>query len=314
MQSFIMMFSSATGMNLKQISTIPWSDDHFDMSNEIQGFKSIKARSGNKMTTFHLSHDFVKYFKKYLNLRREILDIYGAKEFEFLFFSTAVGIANLSSDFSPNFNNRLRRNFDIDIKINTRMWRAYKSDWLIRNKDIVTTAMILQNSPQTVVKHYSEGSDSVADKEMTKFFSTYKHNIIISKRVKSKSIALGQCTNAQNPKKLQESAIPTNCTTPEGCLYCENYRVHADEPDLRKLFSCQYVLNSSRTLLDSNAQFEEIYLPVIKKIDLAIEKIESTARIDRKDIEKIRISVFNHEQLDPYWMGKLKMLENLGVI
>ena len=42
------------------------------------------------------------------------------------------------TNFSSNFNARLRHNFNIDIKINTRMWRAYKSDWLVRNKDITT--------------------------------------------------------------------------------------------------------------------------------------------------------------------------------
>ena len=313
-QAFIMMFSSATGMNLSQIASIPWTKDEVEISNKIQGFKAVKARSGNRTTTFHLSQDFVKHFKRYLDLRKTILAMYDIDNYDLLFFGAGIEIKELGTNFSSNFNARLRHNFNIDIKINTRMWRAYKSDWLVRNKDITTTALILQNSAQTVLKHYSAGSETTANLEMTEFFSTYYKNIVISKSTKSKTIAMGQCTNIEKPKPLHTSTIPVNCSTPEGCLYCENYRVHADELDVRKLFSCQYLLNSSRTLLDSNAQFEDIYLPIIKRIDIAIEKIESSGKIKKEVVEKIKSSVFNYEQLDPYWMEKLKMLENLGVI
>ena len=45
-------------------------------------------------------------------------------------------------------------------KVTPRQWRAAKSDWLIRNKDPATAALLLQNSERTTLRAYAAGSES----------------------------------------------------------------------------------------------------------------------------------------------------------
>ena len=307
LQSFVLMFSANTAMGLGQISALEWEDEILSVEKDKQGFKTVKCRAGGKVVAFYITSIFLELFRKYLKLRRFVLEAFNHKSSKYLFFGVNGGeIRQLGLNLSTDFHSRLARSFDFPYKVTTRMWRAYKSDWLIKNTDISTTAMVLQNTPATVMKHYAEGSESQASDEMSRFFSRYKDRVIISGSAESVRTSVGQCLDSEKPTQ--------NCSKPEGCLFCEEYRVHADEMDVRKLLSLEYMIQITRSLSESQEQHDHLFGAVKERINAVIGEIRDSKKMHSKQIEVIRGEVFNFEKLDGYWLNKLKLLETLELI
>jgi len=222
-QAFMMMFSANTAMSLSLISDIKWSDDDFTTVKGVQGFRTIKYRAGNKEVSFMVGTSFVRFLTKYLKLRRYLMDAHNRSNYEYLFFRIVRGeVKRLSMNAGYNFNKRLQNLFgmaETDL-VGMRQWRAYKSDWLLNNTDLTTTAMVLQNSETTVLKHYAEGSNKNADIELTNFFEKFKESTVIGEETPSSAISIGQCKSQGNPI-LNAEKIPfePNCKKPEGCFF-----------------------------------------------------------------------------------------------
>lgn len=312
-QAFIMLFSANTAMNLGQLVSLPWIDK-YEMVNERQGFKGIKYRADGREVTFFISSNFVSLFKKFLTLRRYILKARGQSSFPYLFFRLVNGLPReCGMNISTDFHNRLKNCFDFNIKITTRMWRAFKGDWLIRHTDVNTTATILQNSPATVLKHYSEGSEFTTEKELSTFFSEYKKKLIITKSSNTQSLAIGQCEN-QKPIPLPNAPIAPDCTSFEGCLFCNKYRVHADFEDIKKLASFKYILELSEPIAHDSNHYNLMVSPLIIRINEVLEQIYETAKFSKVEFEDALDDVYKNENLSPYWSHKLNLLEDIGGI
>jgi len=316
MQSFIMLFSANTGMGLGLMANLGWEGDEYDVAIEKQGFKTIKHRAGNKMVSFLVTSNFLAVFRKYLKLRAYLLESHSGQSCNYLFFRVINGkLLPLSMDVSTHFNIRLNTLFDLDIKITTRQWRAYKSDWLIRNSDLVTTAMILQNTPDTVLKHYTAGSEATAISELTSYFEQFNKKLIIRNNELSKSTSVGQCISIDIPINIAEiSGFKPDCKKPEGCLFCKQYAVHADEADIRKLLSFKYVIEQGRPLATSNEHYQDLFSPVIARIENIIEAILASNQAMKEVQVRMSKEVYDFEQLDPFWAGKLKMLVDMELI
>lgn len=196
-----------------------------------------------------------------------------------------------------------------------RQWRAYKSDWLIRKTDIATTALLLQNNKETVVKSYMAGSKISADNEMTAFLNSMHLKVIKAKETPTTDISVGHCLKHNEPRaEVSESVIQPNCHQPEGCLFCDKYRVHADEDDIRKLYSCRYVINETRTLAASEVHFEKVFGVVLNRIDSLLKFIASKNNVLSHTVERIKYEVMEEGKLSSYWASKLQMLTELAVV
>jgi len=316
MQSFIMLFTVNTGMNLGLTSNLLWGNNNYTIDRDQQGFKTIKYRAGNKIVSFIIASSFVVAFNKYLKLRLYILNSFKINKYKYLFFSVTNGkITPLSMNFSTNYNERLKRLFDINKTINTRQWRAFKGDWLIRNTDLSTTSMIMQNSPRTILKHYSEGSEKNAASEITSYFKEFSKNIIITNNTTSKQISTGQCLSENTPAHDGTKTIFTpDCNKPEGCLFCTHYAVHADTTDLRKLYSFKYILQQTRIMSANNEHYNNLFITVINRINEIIKSIKSINLETNKMADIIKSEVFISERLDLYWLKKLEILIDLELI
>ena len=99
---------------------------------------------------------------------------------------------------------------------------------------------------------------------------------------------------------------------PEGCLYCDKYKVHADETDYKKLLSFKYVLEISETLAHDEEHYERVVLPIIEKIDEAKNQILGSGILPSEIVKQITIEVYQYERLDKYWQKKLDLLVDLG--
>ena len=314
-QAFIMMFSANTGMGLGLISAITWQDGRYELDKNKQGFRTVKYRANNRFVNFMITSSFVPAFKKFIRLRQYLLESLDCNGFENLFFSVVSGKPRIQKmNLSTDFHNRLRICFDYDAKVTTRMWRAYKSDWLIRNSDVSTTSMILQNTPMTVMKHYAQGSQAQAEDELSTFFEQYKQRLIIPDGEKSISISVGQCADAKRPEAIYKSTVTPDCAKPEGCLFCDKYRVHTDETDVRKLLSCKYVIEKTRIVSHNEDHFQRLFASVLNQIDWIIEQVEGSKLLSNSVVNHVRKEVYELEKLDNYWLHKLALLEDLGVI
>ncbi len=313
-QAFMMLFAANTGMSLGQMANLRWSPD-YEIKNERQGFRTVKLRAGGRHVEFFVESAFLKLFYKALELRHYIISGVGQKDYEFLFFSfNGKTIYPLSMNLSTDFHRRLEICFGFQGKITTREWRAHKSDWLLSHTDLRTTAMVLQNTPDSVRKHYAEGTEKRAGEELTEFFGKLKQSLVVESEDDTTPIISGQCVSFANPEALDEKYVKPDCATPEGCLFCAHYRVHADIQDYRKLFSLKYILQQSRHLAKSEAHFTDFITPVVKRIDDLGQVIEANSEAGPEEFRAVRRDIEDNEKLTGYWEKKLRLMDDLGII
>lgn len=313
LKTFLILFLAQTGMSLAQAFSLPWSDQ-YDVSTTNQNFRTIKYRASNKVVFFELPVSFMPRFREYLELRKFILS---NQTCDYLFFSMGSNGSGLPSKLENlelgHIYNMLRR-LDPDIQdIKSRQWRAAKSDWLLRNTDPSTTALILQNSEKTVLAHYAAGSETAQIEEVGSFLNKVSEMVIDKGQVVEGGVdrAVGYCSSYGAPKIVKRpTPIQPDCKVPEGCFFCEKYRVHADETDVRKLISCRYCLQHNIQFAVSD-EVRTRLMSVIEKIEKALSEI---SLIDKKMVIRVTKEVEDDGELDQYWARKLEMLMEIGLI
>jgi len=312
--AFVTLFIANTGMNKAQVFDLTWNDN-YEIGVERQGFRTIKWRAAGRECHFEISVSFMQNFKRYLQLREYLLN---GTQFDFLFATLgARTIAKpkkmISADLD-NFNRTLRIIDPGLPKVAARQWRAAKGDWLIRNTDPATTAEVLQNSEKTILKHYAEGSETIHLNEMSNFLNCVAETVINKGQPVELGTerAVGICSSFGAPHQLKyDVSVRPDCRNPEGCLFCDKFKVHADERDTRKLLSCRYCLKQTSHLASSEEQFQELFVPIIDRIKSLLDEI---SRRDEQMVSRIMHEVDVEGELDHYWAGKLEMLTALELI
>lgn len=311
LNTFIVMFSAQTGMNWAQIENLQWSDD-YEIGVERQGFRVIKPRAGNREIYFELPIQFMPTFRRFLELRRYLLNERTCNTLFFGFgFNLATGYPRKIKDIMGSTFKCLRRIDPHLPKIKSRQWRASLSDWLIRNTDPSTTAMILQNTEKTVLSSYSTGTESSQVEELTEFFDNV--STVLSKNQfinKGNELSIGLCSSQGEPLQISRNMpIQPDCKKVEGCFFCDKFKVHADEKDARKLLSCRYFLNQTSVRFNNREQFGLVVGPVISRIDWILKEISTK---EEKLVPRITREVDQGGDLDPYWASKLEMFMELS--
>ncbi len=312
-QCFTMLFIANTAMNIAPLSQLEWeTNNDFESSKDMrQGFRTIKHRAGNALVEFHITNHFFPYFQQYIKLRQWILQGVKAP----LFFT--LDKQQMPKKINDTLAFKLRKKLEkFEIKIpSAREWRAYKSDWLIRTTDVATASLLLQNSEETILRHYAGGSKIRADQEMTTFLKKLHEKVVKPETISTLDISVGQCREHNVPEsEIHHDSIQPDCYQPEGCLFCTKYYVHADDQDIRKLYSCLYVITESRVIADSEIHFNKVFGAVIKRITFLLDAISMKSDVLKHKVEKIRREVTEEEKLTNYWASKLQMLVELEMV
>ncbi len=315
--AFVQLFLANTGMNWAVLRKLPWDDDHV-VDVDGQGFRAIKFRARGKLVSFRIEIVFLPMFKRYLELRRYLLNGTKCRALFFTFGPHFAGQPKpMGAIVLANLSRSLRRIDPSLPRVLARQMRANKSDWLIRNTDLSTTAHILQNTERTTTKSYINGSESRAIEEMGLFYEKLSQVILDPGKVvtASMSSALGECTAYGSPKPTDEAPpITPDCHQPEGCLFCDKYIVHADERDTRKLLSCRYCFYHTAHFSASEEHFQSLFGEVLKRIDAILREIGKRSDENAKMVERVRAEVEDEGNLDNYWGLKMQMLRSLGVV
>ncbi|WP_444997901.1 hypothetical protein [Aliikangiella sp. IMCC44359] len=315
MNAFLLLFIANTGMGWSELTKLPWRDT-YEVGVDVQGFREIKYRAFDKEVSFIVTSSFLPLFKSYLELREYIVSYF--ENTTLLFFtlsltSTKRKLSKLGRTKIPQICRGFRI-FEPTIPIITaKEWRAAKSDYLVRSSDIQTAAFLLQNDERTVRDHYTKGSKTKAIAEVSDFLERIVSKVKGNSAEETES-ALGSCDNPGEPSSEQNPPIVPDCRKGEGCLFCKHYGVHADEKDIRKLFSCKLCIESASHLSGTFEDYLIMFGAVLNRIDALLELFEKLSQGHKELVERIKSEVFEDGELDSYWELKYEQLLNLGVI
>ncbi|MEM4889411.1 MAG: hypothetical protein QXJ64_08250 [Thermosphaera sp.] len=310
-KAFMNIFQANTGMNLKQVISLPWGEE-FEVGKADQGFRVVKWRAGGVSINFRTTVRFIKIFEGFLEFRSKLLQ---GRKSATLFFSinNTRGIIKFDSAVQVGFERFIRKIDSNFVLVKTRQWRSAKSDSVIRNNSVSTVSGALQNTQSTVVSHYIEGSEIDQKRQFKSFFEALS-KVVVSITHGLKDVALAKCESPGTPLMVGHGAVVPDCKSEMGCLFCESFRVHASEVGIRKLVSCHYFVQRISYLNPSDQSQDDFYLPVLRRIDEILNYISKISPEMNELVKRVRESVYDDFELDSYWSGRIEALVQVGYL
>ncbi|WP_041650900.1 hypothetical protein [Aliarcobacter butzleri] len=318
LKAYFLHFRMITGMNDSTAATLFFNED-YEISKSTYFFRNIKYRARNKLVEFQIRKEMVNYFKKFIKLRRFILN---GNEMDYLFFLDYGEKVRITSfQFKGSFGGDSCQQFikKIDPKIpiiTARQDRVNKMYYIINKHGAVTASKLGQSSLYNIINNYHGETEESYTSEITNYFNKLNESLISRKNDKVENINSGQCREFGVPdnKIVINDAIKIDCKSAEGCLFCSKYCNHADEMDIRKLISLLYVINESKYISKNEEYYLFIFSDVINRIEEILKVIKTVLKEKSHIVEDIRVDVFENENLTPYWEQKLNMLVKIGVL
>lgn len=161
--------------------------------------------------------------------------------------------------------------------VTLRQLRAYKQQHLVRHHGLIAAADAMGHTIATSVASYSAAQEGVQANEMGRFMSSLQKTVIrhASRSNTLVSVPVGGCASYGNPSVSGPTPpVEPACTKIEGCFFCEQFRVHADEEDLRKVLSCQQILMRIRHLQGESEQADRVYGSVLGRVEVLLREIQ----------------------------------------
>ncbi|MEM5343383.1 hypothetical protein [Paraburkholderia azotifigens] len=332
--SFAVLAIGDSGANLAQIAHLRYSDELYQQLRNADTvtmrFKEIKFRARDKEVPVHFTPVVRRRFPAYLRLRERLLDTFPNERLDELVFlrvklaspmdgGALVGATDVVGLLDA-LRTRFKTWFGAEIpKITLRQLRLHVGNKFTEIAGPKVSADRLGHTLLTAIRNYNNGSASRRNSELTDFFSSVVKSAIEAARkpgIVSRGevdLATGVCKDRGHPEKL--NAAPTNiepdCRKTEGCLFCDKFRVHADETDIRKLLSCQYVMNRLALIRGSARQVEATYYAIMARIQTLLDELRQRV----PDIYgAVDIDVRCNQNLSPYWAARFNQLCLLGLV
>lgn len=312
--AYFMHFLTLTGMNDSVASRLKFNHS-YEIKPESIHFKVIKYRAGNKKVSFSIQSEFIEDFKLYLKLREKLLAKYNSSLSTFFIKSVVYKVTSPDTDGTTTSKIRklIKTLTGNAIGGTSRQLRVTKGVWVRSKYGETVSAYSLQHNVGTSIKSYTSQTEEKTIDELTKYFDKLNTKVINRNDSAIDITEVGGCSDMDNPSNLNNSNIPSDCTENEGCLFCDKYKIHADEVDIRKLLSLKYVIEQSRVLSKSEEQFYLFFGAVLKRIDELLLLLKKTNPLLGEQISKIKSEVFEYGKLTPYWIKKIELLDTLGV-
>lgn len=286
--------------------------------------KAVKFRAGNKLIEVHLSATTMTRLATYLHIRQSLVDALGSDIAPMFIrcsypkaYHEPTSISPLRRDFLQTLRKRVKA-IGVNLgDVTFQELRVFKQQDLVRRAPLPVAAKLMGHSVKTAVKAYSKASDDIHRRELSSFLESLQETVLkpnqrAIKGVSLQVIPVGSCAEHGKPSSVKASAIlEPNCNKVEGCFFCDNYRIHADELDLRKLMSCRWVLQKIVPLNSDSLQAYRVYTAICDRIDALLGELK---RRNPSMHETVRVDVEENGQLTDYWSRKIQQLYLLSML
>lgn len=329
--SFCYALIADSGCNWSALRYIDFENITFIKELDKTRLISIKPRAEYKIQHIEINARFIPFFRKYLKIRK----LMGVKErYGVFIFNDKYQLKLL-----PAKGNTLsiKRQIEYLLKskvpwVGARDWRWNVSyEYLNASKgDIRMVSRVLGNTQTTVRKHYAFSDFETSAIELTTFYRelaefsrrrvrTSKKPIPVKLNVESTKTLSGRCggkniEDAILVKGFTKEATQPDCGIPSTCFMCENYALHADEHDFKKILSIKYWLEAQgRRVASNDDEFLGKYQPIIERI----EEILAQAILHYPEAIKTIADVTQQVdagQYDSYWQIQIDALIDGGFL
>ncbi|MBU7435783.1 hypothetical protein [Paraburkholderia fungorum] len=332
--SFAALAIGDSGANLAQIVQMEYSDEVHEQLNDASivtmRHKEIKLRAGGKEVPVHFTSVVRKRFLTYLRLRERMLGMFPNEALDGLLFlrikykwapnaRTAIDIADMTRLLEA-LRWRFKSWFGSQLpSVTLRQLRLHTGNAFTEIAGPKVSADRLGHSLSTAIRNYNNGPQSERNSELSKFFGSVARSAVEAGRAAKgnastdSDLAVGVCKEQGRPERLIAApvSVEPDCRKTEGCLFCNKYRVHADETDIRKLLSCKYVMNRLALGSGSADDVEAIYRAIMTRIQTLLDELQQRS----PDVFKtVRKDVQVNQNLSPYWAARFLQLCLLGVV
>jgi hypothetical protein len=309
----LLLASNRTGIDgYEDYKGIPWG--YFTKETYAKSywkFSYKKGRANHKKVEFKLLKTDYPLFVRYLNLRKALITAYGHTEEDcgLLFFSYSKGC------FKP-FSKTVKfvKFFPEVPKLTAQIARATKSDILLHStNDIRLVSEILQNTPQTVLQSYAKGTVRGHVQEIGNYLTNI--SVVVRQTAREPNeieSEVGEC-DSLNPNAIESTPnhIKPDCASKEGCLFCDKYRVHADEKDVRKLLSYLYFIQDAELSLSQTDHFEAFFKPVFERITEILTYIKEISEEHEEMVIQLEEEVLEDGELSEFFERELELKERI---
>jgi hypothetical protein len=290
--------------------------------------RAIKFRAGDKLVPVHLTALTTTRLRTYLSVRRAFVASLGGLDIRPFFlqgaYPKAAGPERSPTAIRPidkALLAYLRRKFSIvgaDLpQVTLRQLRAYKQQYLVRHEPLHVAAEMMGHSVETAVRAYSKAQEGLREAEVGQFLGSLEKTVLTaSKGLQGKSpseaLPAGACADYGRPASSGSTPpVQPDCAKVEGCFFCDNYRLHADERDLRKLMSCRVALKRIALIQPDSARAQRVYVAIVDRIDALLGEIKRRLPQVYNDVRR---DVDERGNLTTYWSTKLQQLHLLGML
>lgn len=314
--AFQFLFFANTGVNVSVAQHIE-TDGEIDSSTLNQNYRTIKCRAQGREVDVVAPAAFMPDLRRFMALRKYLLN--GAS-CPYLFFTLGGSNAKpptLSSANTFDKQYAVLRGIDPKLpRISARKIRATVEDYYRRNTDSAIAARVIGHSEAVADRNYLAGSPIDHQEDMTLFLNRVseiakKQKVVADGSDVGNARSLeegGRCRDFGHPEAMAEGiSIKPDCR--QGCLFCANRILIANEEDVRKVASAAFVMEQ----LILGPQSEADFRPQIQKCD---EDLDAIASFDgcRDMVKLVREDVHENGNLTPYFADKYQLFLELGVL
>lgn len=308
--------------------------------------KAIKFRAGGKPVEVHLSAQTVTRIRTFMQVRQALVDGVaqgtecGVGDIAPLFVQGRFGNSSRYADptdvgpLHREFLQALRRRIKalgtkkrrVKLPLVTlRQLRAYKQQDLVRRASVAIAAKVMGHSVQTAIEAYCKVQEATKHGEMTEYLTALQKTVLEASKaapggrvIPLTAIPVGACADHGHPSALPtasaSSATPPvqpDCSKTQGCFFCDKYRLHAEEADIKKLLSCRRVLSPIASMAHDSLAAHNVYQAVADRVDSLLSELQRRAP---QAFEAARIDVMERGNLTPYFARKVSQLGLLQML
>lgn len=289
--------------------------------------KAIKFRAGGKAVEVFLSATTVTRLKTYLQIRQILIAALGEADIARFFIlceyanprGDPVAARPIGQDLLKHLRSRITAVGAALPAVTLRQLRVYAQQRFARTSPLAVAAKRMGHSVETAIKAYCKAQQATHREEVTDYLCSLQRTVLDVSEARGETgnkaieiIPAGACIDYGNPvPATHTSVVDPDCSKVEGCFFCPNYRVHADEEDMHNLMSCRRVLSAIAPLHRDSIRADQVYSAVVDRIDALLGELR---RRQPKVHEAVRVDVDERGQLTGYWARKLQQLHLLGML